>query len=82
MAIELARCLEEGIVESAAEADIALIYGIGFPVFRGGIFQWIDTIGVSKFVAMADEYADLGPAYQVTDGMRKMAADNKSYYGI
>jgi 3-hydroxyacyl-CoA dehydrogenase/enoyl-CoA hydratase/3-hydroxybutyryl-CoA epimerase/enoyl-CoA isomerase len=82
MAIELARCLEEGIVESAAEADIALIYGIGFPVFRGGIFQWIDTMGVAKFVAMADEYADLGPAYQVTDGMRKMAADNKSYYGI
>jgi 3-hydroxyacyl-CoA dehydrogenase / enoyl-CoA hydratase / 3-hydroxybutyryl-CoA epimerase / enoyl-CoA isomerase len=82
MAIELARCLEEGIVESAAEADIALIYGLGFPTFRGGIFQWIDTMGVAKFVDMADQYADLGAAYQVTDGMRQMAANNQSYYGI
>jgi 3-hydroxyacyl-CoA dehydrogenase/enoyl-CoA hydratase/3-hydroxybutyryl-CoA epimerase/enoyl-CoA isomerase len=82
MAIELARCLEEGIVESAAEADIALIYGLGFPTFRGGVFQWIDTMGVAKFVEMADQFADLGPAYHVTDGMREMAANNKSYYGI
>ncbi|HSG61516.1 MAG TPA: fatty acid oxidation complex subunit alpha FadB [Pseudomonadales bacterium] len=82
MAIELARCLEEGIVESAAEADIALIYGLGFPTFRGGVFQWIDTMGVAKFVEMADQYADLGAAFQVTDGMRSMAANNKSYYGI
>ena len=82
MAIELARCLEEGIVETAAEADIALIYGLGFPPFRGGVFQWIDTMGVAKFVEMADQFADLGAAFQVTDGMREMAAANKSYYGI
>ena len=33
---EIVRCLEDGIVGSAVEADMALIYGIGFPVFRGG----------------------------------------------
>ncbi len=82
MAIELARCLEEGIVETAAEADIALIYGLGFPPFRGGVFQWIDTMGVAKFVEMADQFADLGAAFHVTDGMREIAAANKSYYGI
>lgn len=80
MANEAIRCLEEGIVASAAEADMALLYGLGFPPFRGGIFRWIETVGLANFVEMADKYADLGPIYQVTDGVRQMAADGKSYF--
>jgi 3-hydroxyacyl-CoA dehydrogenase/enoyl-CoA hydratase/3-hydroxybutyryl-CoA epimerase/enoyl-CoA isomerase len=48
MCTELARCLEEGIVGSAAEADLALLYGIGFPPFRGGVFRWMDTVGMQR----------------------------------
>ncbi|MCW8091900.1 fatty acid oxidation complex subunit alpha FadB [Alteromonas sp. ASW11-130] len=80
MANEAIRCLEEGIVDSAAEADMALLYGLGFPPFRGGIFRWIETIGLDKFVELADKYAELGPIYQVTDGVREMAANRKSYF--
>lgn len=80
MANEAIRCLEEGIVDSASEADMALLYGIGFPPFRGGIFRWIETIGLANFVEMADKYAHLGPIYQVSDGVRQMAADGKSYF--
>ena len=36
LCLETVRCLEDGIVESAADADMGLIYGIGFPPFRGG----------------------------------------------
>ena len=36
MVIETARCLEEGIVETPNEADMGLIFGIGFPPFHGG----------------------------------------------
>ncbi|WP_416306555.1 fatty acid oxidation complex subunit alpha FadB [Neptunicella sp. SCSIO 80796] len=81
MANEAIRCLEEGIVDSAAEADIALLYGLGFPPFRGGIFRYIETIGLSNFVTLADKYADLGPIYQISDGLRDMAASGKSYFG-
>jgi 3-hydroxyacyl-CoA dehydrogenase/enoyl-CoA hydratase/3-hydroxybutyryl-CoA epimerase/enoyl-CoA isomerase len=81
MAIEMARCLEEGIVESVAEADMSVIYGIGFPVFRGGLFQWMDSLGMDKVVAMADQYIDLGKAYEVTQTMRDMAKNNQRYYG-
>jgi len=81
MATELARCLEEGIVGSAAEADMALVYGVGFPPFRGGVFRWIDSIGVAKFVELCDQYKELGPLYQATDAMRQMAANGESYYG-
>lgn len=80
MANEAIRCLEEGIVGSAAEADMALLYGLGFPPFRGGVFRYIETMGLSNFVALADKYAHLGPIYQISDGVREMAAAGKSYF--
>ncbi len=80
MANEAIRCLEEGIVGSPAEADMALLYGLGFPPFRGGIFRYIDTMGLENFVALADKYADLGPIYQISDGVREMASSGKSYF--
>lgn len=80
MATELARCLEEGVVASPAEADMALIYGLGFPPFRGGIFRWLDEQGISNFVALAKQYSDLGPLYQVTPGMLSLASEGKTYY--
>lgn len=80
MATELARCLEENIVDTAAEADMALIYGLGFPPFRGGIFRWLDELNIKNFIAMADTYATLGPLYRATAGMRQLAADGQTYY--
>ena len=80
MANESIRCLEEGIIASPAEADMALLFGTGFPPFRGGIFRYIDTMGLVNFVELADKYAHLGAIYQVTDGVREMAAAGKSYF--
>jgi 3-hydroxyacyl-CoA dehydrogenase/enoyl-CoA hydratase/3-hydroxybutyryl-CoA epimerase/enoyl-CoA isomerase len=80
MANEAIRCLEEGIVASAAEADIALLFGLGFPPFRGGIFRYIETMGLANFVVLADKYASLGPIYQISDGVREMASSGKSYF--
>jgi 3-hydroxyacyl-CoA dehydrogenase/enoyl-CoA hydratase/3-hydroxybutyryl-CoA epimerase/enoyl-CoA isomerase len=37
-------------------------------------------MGLSNFVALADKYAALGPVYQISDGVRDMAASNKSYF--
>ncbi|NNC54187.1 MAG: fatty acid oxidation complex subunit alpha FadB, partial [Pseudomonadales bacterium] len=80
MATELARALEDGIVETPAEADMALVYGVGFPPFRGGVFRWIDSIGIANFVELADKYKHLGKIYEVTDKQRAMAKANESYY--
>jgi 3-hydroxyacyl-CoA dehydrogenase/enoyl-CoA hydratase/3-hydroxybutyryl-CoA epimerase/enoyl-CoA isomerase len=82
MATELARCLEEDIVASAAEADMALVYGVGFPPFRGGLFKWVDSIGLEAFVAMSDKYKDLGKLYDATEAQREMAASGKKYYNF
>jgi 3-hydroxyacyl-CoA dehydrogenase/enoyl-CoA hydratase/3-hydroxybutyryl-CoA epimerase/enoyl-CoA isomerase len=80
MATEIVRCLEEQIVASPAEADMALIYGLGFPPFRGGVFRWIDELGLDRFIASAAQFADLGPLYQVTEQLQKLAAEGKTYY--
>lgn len=80
MVNEVIRCLEEGVVDTAAEADMGLIYGIGFPPFRGGAIRYLETLGLDNFIAMADKYADLGEIYHVTDGLRAMAKSGKSYF--
>ncbi|SEQ96988.1 MULTISPECIES: fatty acid oxidation complex subunit alpha FadB [Pseudomonas] len=81
LCLETVRCLEDGIVESAAEADMGLIYGIGFPPFRGGALRYIDSLGVAEFVALAGQYADLGPLYHPTEKLREMARNGQSFFG-
>lgn len=79
---EVVLCLEEGIIGSPAEADMALVYGIGFPPFHGGVFRYLDNMGLNKYVALADKFAHLGPLYQVSDGLRQMAAANHIFYPV
>lgn len=81
LCLEAVRCLEDGIVASPAEADMALIYGIGFPPFRGGALRYIDAMGVAAFVKLADGLAEeLGPLYAPTDKLREMAAAGETFY--
>ncbi len=80
MGIEMARCLEENIVGTPAEADLSLIFGLGFPVFRGGILQYIDSVGIDVFCQMADKYSHLGELYEPTAGMRERAANGEKYF--
>ena len=56
-AIESARCLEEGVLRNVADANIGSIFGIGFPAWAGGALQFINSVGVAKFAARADELA-------------------------
>ncbi|MGB1221764.1 MAG: 3-hydroxyacyl-CoA dehydrogenase family protein, partial [Alcanivoracaceae bacterium] len=77
---ETVRCLEDDIVGSAAEADMAMIYGIGFPPFRGGPMRYIDSIGVKEFVALCDKYAHLGKLYEAPQMLKDMAESGKSFF--
>jgi 3-hydroxyacyl-CoA dehydrogenase/enoyl-CoA hydratase/3-hydroxybutyryl-CoA epimerase/enoyl-CoA isomerase len=78
---EIVRCLEDNIVGTAAEADMALIFGIGFPVFRGGAMRHIDSIGVQEFVALCEQYAHLGKLYEAPQMLKDMAANGQSFFG-
>ncbi|HSN52313.1 MAG TPA: fatty acid oxidation complex subunit alpha FadB [Woeseiaceae bacterium] len=85
MCLEAVRCLEDGIAASATDVDLSLIYGIGFPPFRGGALHYIDDYGIAKFVARADELAaSAGPQkamYLPTEKLREMAASGDAFFG-
>ncbi len=81
MVNEIARCLEEKIVASAAEADMALIMGIGFPPFRGGACRYVDQMGVANYVALCAKFAHLGKAYEAPKLLQDMAANNQKFFG-
>ncbi|WP_376707962.1 fatty acid oxidation complex subunit alpha FadB [Kangiella sp. TOML190] len=80
MIIETIRCLEEGIIGSPAEGDMALIYGLGFPPFRGGVFKYVDDRGMQAIVDLANQYSQLGNAYKPTERMLQMAKNNEKFY--
>ncbi|MBE9590570.1 fatty acid oxidation complex subunit alpha FadB [Moraxella sp. K127] len=77
---ETVRCLEDNIVASAGEADMAMLMGLGFPPFRGGACRYIDQVGVKEFVALCDKYAHLGKAYEAPQMLRDMAECGETFY--
>lgn len=80
MIAEVVRCLEEKIIASAAEADMALVYGLGFPPFRGGVFHYLDTLGTSNVIDQARRYLSLGPLYVLPDLLVEKAHQHQSWY--
>lgn len=77
---ETVRCLEDNIVATQAEADMAMVMGIGFPPFRGGPCRYIDQVGLDNYLALCDKYAHLGKAYEAPQLIRDMVKDGKTFY--
>ena len=80
LCLETVRCLEDGIVETAIEADMGLVLGLGFPKFRGGALRFIDQLGLEEFCKLADSYAHLGSMVAPTAKLREMADAKQSFY--
>ncbi|MBB6628070.1 enoyl-CoA hydratase/isomerase family protein [Nocardioides sp. KIGAM211] len=86
-ALETAKCFEEGVLTSAAAANIGSIMGIGFPPNTGGAAQFMTgyegadgTIGLAAFVARADELAaSYGERFQATAYLRDLASSGGSF---
>ncbi len=80
-AMETARCLEEGVLETPQDADLGAVYGWGFPGWTGGTISYIDTIGIAEFVAQSDRLAQLyGPRFLPSAWLRAKAAKGEDFY--
>ncbi|MET4167740.1 MULTISPECIES: 3-hydroxyacyl-CoA dehydrogenase NAD-binding domain-containing protein [Gordonia] len=80
-AVESARCLDEGVLESVADANIGSLLGIGYPGWTGGVLQFIDGYegGVAGFVARANELAArYGTRFLPPASLTRLAADGRS----
>ncbi|MBD1574459.1 fatty acid oxidation complex subunit alpha FadB [Vibrio sp. S17_S38] len=77
---EVVLCLQEGIIASPQEADMALVYGLGFPPFRGGAFRYLDSIGIKTYIESASQYKDISPMYHIPQLLLDMAEKNETFY--
>ncbi|MDH5581277.1 MAG: 3-hydroxyacyl-CoA dehydrogenase family protein, partial [Bdellovibrionales bacterium] len=79
---EASMILDEGLVSSAAEVDLALIFGIGFPPFRGGLLRYADSEGLERIAKTIQEYADNVDAkrYALSDYLKNLVEQKKKFY--
>ena len=82
MFLEATRVLEEGIVRDPRDIDLGLIFGLGFPPFKGGLMFWADQIGVNKIQKMLAPLEDLGGRFQTTELLNRIIVEKKTFYGI
>jgi len=54
---EAVRSLEEGVVASPSDLDLATVFGMGFPPFRGGLLRWADDVGAAELVRRMEHCA-------------------------
>ena len=81
-ALESVRCLDEGVLNTVADANIGSIMGIGFPPWTGGVLQYINGYpgGLTGFVARADALAaEHGERFAAPDSLRKRAESAELY---
>ena len=76
---EAARCLDEGIVASPGELDLAMIMGTGFPPFRGGLLRYADYVGVDKIVQRMRDIKGCGQRFEVAPALLAIAQTGSFY---
>jgi 3-hydroxyacyl-CoA dehydrogenase len=78
---EGALIMQEGICDRPQDMDLAMIYGTGFPPYRGGIFKYADKWGLKnvcdKLVELEKKY---GARFAPADLLKQMAAAGKTFY--
>jgi 3-hydroxyacyl-CoA dehydrogenase/enoyl-CoA hydratase/3-hydroxybutyryl-CoA epimerase len=85
--LESVKCLDEGVIESVADANIGSILGIGFPGWTGGVLQYINGYqhplhghGPAAFVARARELASrYGERFEPPASLVEKAERGESY---
>ncbi len=75
-AIETVRCVEEKVLTSVRDANIGSIMGIGYPVWTGGILQFINQTGLQRFIDRAEVlHSQCGERFAVPQLLKDMARD-------
>ncbi len=78
---EAALCLEEKIIDRPDLLDAALVFGIGFPPFRGGLLKYADMIGTKTIVEKLEGYAkNYGERFAPPASLVEMAKSGKGFY--
>ena len=78
---EASQCIHENIIDHASEGDIASVFGIGFPAYKGGPFYFMDKLGLvaieSKLLNLEKEFGKRFKPYPI---IRNMCEEKLSFY--
>jgi 3-hydroxyacyl-CoA dehydrogenase len=78
---EAAFCLEDRIVRQPIKLDLAMIFGTGFPPFRGGLLRYADSLGLGRVFTRLDDLAErLGPRFAPAERIRELANAHSGFY--
>ena len=82
MVNEAARILEDGIVASAADVDLGMVMGTGFPPFRGGLLRYADDRGLGEVLAAVEGFSsDVGSRFQPSALLVELARAGGTFHG-
>ncbi|APW40274.1 hypothetical protein RD110_26280 [Rhodoferax koreense] len=80
-ALTAVQCMEAGMLSDPADADLGGVLGCGFPAWTGGPLSYIETVGVSTFVARCDRLAERhGGRFRPPAGLRQRALNGEGLY--
>ena len=81
---EAAYILSDKICDKAATVDIGMIYGTGFPPFRGGLLKYADQEGLDRIVNAIERFATEVSAarYKLSPLLKDLAASGKKFYDL
>lgn len=85
---EAARCLEEKVVARPRDIDFALILGVGFPAFRGGLLKYADQLGLSNVVHKLEGFyaqsfaANSAAERTVCPLLKRYATEGRGFYSL
>ncbi len=83
MVNEAAICLEDGVVREPRDIDVAMVYGTGFPPFRGGLLRYADSIGPAVLVDRLSRLADAhGERFRPAGLLRDMVREERRFYPV
>jgi 3-hydroxyacyl-CoA dehydrogenase/enoyl-CoA hydratase/3-hydroxybutyryl-CoA epimerase/3-hydroxyacyl-CoA dehydrogenase/enoyl-CoA hydratase/3-hydroxybutyryl-CoA epimerase/enoyl-CoA isomerase len=80
MLLEATRLLQDKIVRDVRDVDLGLIYGLGFPPFKGGLLFWADTLGAKTILEMLKPFESLGERWKPTPMLEEMAQSGTKFY--
>jgi len=78
---EAALCLEEKVIDRPDLLDGALVFGIGFPPFRGGLLRYADKLGAKTIVDKLESYSQkYGERFKPPPFLLDMAKTGRGFY--
>ncbi len=79
---EAAYMIQEGICDRPQDMDLAMIYGTGFPPYRGGILRYADKLGLKNIYEKLQELEkQYGVRFKPAGLIKEMAESGKTFYG-